>query len=321
VEWTRIEAVDVVAAPVRVEAVFALRVATGDWLFEEIVAVEGAQPAWAARQLERIDFAQDLKHGIGSARWWRGLAVMVVLMLAALGLRPGLAPLQAATAMRADNEAMEEYRSQMVMPLASGGEAGRHMGATRLAVVVSGAPAHSRVELVATLGVADTFRQMLQRAGVASGDIARASELVGGAVSLPGLAPGTRVELVLGAGEGEGGRPLERLAMRPRFDLDLNLRKGPQGLALERHALAVDATPLRIRGSAGASLYRSARAAGAPVRALQQYLQVLDAHGGLDGVQPTDGFDMILSYRRSAGGSVEAGDLLYAGLDRDGSPL
>lgn len=309
------------AAPICVEAVFALRVATGDWLFEEFLTVEIERPAWAARQLERIDFAQDLKHSVGSARWWRGLAVLLVLILAALGLRPGLPPLQAATAMRADDLAKEEYRSQMVMPLASGGEAGRHMGATRMAVAVSGAPEHSRVELVATLGAADTFGRMLQRAGVESGDITRASELMSSVVSLSELAPGTRVEMVLGGADSKAGRPLERLAMRPRFDLDLSLHKGSQGLTLERHALAVDATPLRIKGTAGASLYRSARAAGAPVQALQQFLQVLDAHGGLDGVQPTDGFDMILSYRRSAGGSVEAGNLLYAGLERDGSPL
>ena len=321
VEWTRIEAEDGMAAPLRVEAVLALRVATGDWLFEEFVALGSVRQGWVARQLERIDFAPDLKQGVGEARWWRGLAVMLVLVLAALGLRPGLSPVQAAPAMRADAAAMEEFRSQMIMPLANGGEAGRHMGPTRLAVAVAGVAERSRVELVATLGVADSFGRMLQRAGVAAGDISRASELVAGAVPLPAIAPGTRVELVLGSGEIGAGRPLEGLAMRPRFDLDLRLRSGPDGLVLERHALAVDTTPLRIKGTAGASLYRSARAAGAPVRALQQYLQVLDAHSGLDGVQPGDGFDMILSYRRSAGGSVEAGDLLYAGLERDGSPL
>ena len=81
-------------------------------------------------------------------------------------------------------------------------------------------------------------------------------------------------------------------------------------------------TPLRIRGAVGPSLYRSARAAGAPVKAIQQYLAAIDAQISLDGdISPSDQFDFIVAYKRSASGESETGELLFAGLERGGRPL
>jgi len=315
--WSRIEVEQAVVWREGAAASMHLRMLTGDW----VLVPETPPGRWARlrARLPRVDFAHDLSEDIGTLRWWRGLAVMVALILAALGMLPGHILLDPAPAMRLDAAAQEEFRSQMIAPLATGGDSGRHMGATRLALATSSAPDRARVQMVATLAPGDSLGRLLQRAGALSGDAARASELVAGAVPLSDIAGGTRLDIVLGARAGEG-RALERLALRPRFDLDLLLSRKAGALGLETHALAVDQTPLRIRGLAGPSLYRSARAAGAPVRALQQYLQALDAHISLDEIQPTDSFDLILTYRRSAGGSVEAGDLLYAGLERGGEP-
>ena len=116
-------------------------------------------------------------------------------------------------------------------------------------------------------------------------------------------------------------RPLDRLSFRARFDLNLAIERTPAGLVLQPHPIAVDTTPLRIRGTVGASLYRSARAAGAPIEAIQQYLQVLDQHLSLDtALEPGDTFDMVVAYKRSGSGESQIGDLLFAGVERGGRP-
>jgi len=80
-------------------------------------------------------------------------------------------------------------------------------------------------------------------------------------------------------------------------------------------------TPLRIRGVVGSGLYRSARAAGAPIEAIQQYLQALDQHLSLDtAIEAGDTFDIIVAYRRAASGETQVGDLLFAGLEKAGKP-
>jgi len=100
-------------------------------------------------------------------------------------------------------------------------------------------------------------------------------------------------------------------------------RGDDDNLALIREPIEVDETPLRVRGTVGGSLYRSARAAGAPASAIQAYLRALGDHEDLDkALQPDDTFDMIISYRRAATGERQAGKLLYAGLERpDGKPI
>ncbi|MDE2405298.1 MAG: M23 family metallopeptidase [Sphingomonadales bacterium] len=315
--WSRIEVEQAVVWREGAAASMHLRMLTGEWVILPETATI-TRPKWRDK-LPQIDFAQDLSEDIGTPRWWRGLALMAALIAAALGFLPHLSRLEAAPAMRLDVTAQEEMRSQMIAPLAAGGDSGRHMSATRLAVATASAPERARVEMVATLAAGDSLGRLLQRAGASAGDAARASELIAARVPLAEIPGGTRLDIALGAHGGDG-RTVERLALRPRFDLDLLLSRRGGGLVLESRALAVDETPLRIRGLAGPSLYRAARAAGAPIRALQQYLQALDAHMSLDEIQPTDSFDLILGYRRSAGGTVEAGDLLYAGLERDGAP-
>jgi murein DD-endopeptidase MepM/ murein hydrolase activator NlpD len=281
--------------------------------------------AWrerAERRLDRVDIAPDLAEAIGSRRWFRGLGTFVGLSAFSLAFWPGFAPLEAAPATRVDDEVRDEFRSQMIMPLALGADSGRHMGATNAVVPLRAAPERPTIQFVATLVQGDSFGRMLQRAGIGAGDAARVESLIAQNVSLGDIAPGTQIDVTLGRRPGaDQPRPLDALAFRARFDLALKIERSGGGLAVERQLIRVDSTPLRIRGLAGNSLYRSMRAAGAPASAVQQYLQQLGQQVDLDsGVRPTDTFDLIVSYRRAATGERKVGELLYAGIDRDGKP-
>jgi len=277
-------------------------------------AVEARCHAW--------DLAPDLAEEIGSRRWLRGLGTMTALCAIAVSLWPDFSSVEAATAVRADADVRDEYRSQMILPLAQGGDSGRRMGATALAVPIAQAPERAMVQLTATLGQGDSFGRMLQRAGVGSADAARVSDMVGANAPLAGMAPGTRFDLTLGRRSAAGApRPLDRIEFRARFDLNLLIERQAGMLVLTRQPIAVDATPLRIRGTVGSSLYRSARAAGAPARAIQQYLQTLDQHLSLEGeVAPDDTFDIVVAHKRATSGESETGNLMYAGLERNGKP-
>ncbi len=283
----------------------------------------GGLKARIEARCHRLDLAPDLAEDIGSLRWLRGFGTLFVLSFAALSFWPDFSALEAATTFDGDGATRDEFRSQMIMPLAFGADSGRRMGASPAVQALANVPERPHIRLVASLGQGDSFGRMLQRAGVGPGDAARASELVAGQMPLGEIATGTRFDITLGRRSEAGGpRPLDKLAFRARFDLDLGISRTAGGLVLSPRHLAVDSTPLRIRGAVGPSLYRSARAAGAPVKAIQQYLQTLDAHLSLDGdVGPADRFDFVVSYKRSAGGESETGELLYAGLDRAGRPL
>ena len=271
-----------------------------------------------ALDLAQVDWAPDLAEAIGSRRWFRGLATMLGLILAALALWPDANALSAPPAMPLDSVAREEFRSQMIQPLALGADSGRHMAPTAAVIRAAAMPERSRVQFVATLGQGDTLNGMLARAGLSAGDSAAVSWLVGGVIPAGQIAPGTQFDIALGAQDGSV-RLLEHLAFRARFDLDLSIARDGRELQLHQQAIAIDTTPLRIRGTVGTSVYLSARAAGAPIEAIQQYLEALDQHLSLDtAIEPGDTFDIIISYRRAASGESQVGELLYAGLERAG---
>ncbi|MFM5929607.1 MAG: M23 family metallopeptidase [Novosphingobium sp.] len=270
----------------------------------------------------QIDWAPDLAESIGSRRWMRGAATFAGLGLVALALWPNF-ELEAAPSMHGDVPVRDEYRSQMIMPLALGGESGRRMGTTALVTSVSSVEERDRVELAAVLGSGDTLTRLLQRAGVSDYDAARATELVAGQVPLGRIAPGTKISLVLGERPSPGEpRRLASLEMRARMDLSLAVSRSGDDLAIATRAIPVDSTPLRIRGVVGQSLYRSARAAGVPADAIQQYLQALDSHISLEGdIQPGDSFDIVMSWKRAEGAEGQVGQVLFAGLDRGSQPV
>lgn len=268
------------------------------------------------------DLAPDLAEDIGSARWFRGFGTMLALGAAAVFFWPDFAPLQAAPLTVLDSAATDEFRVQGIRPLAYGADNGRRMNATAAVIPLAAAPERPSVDLAATLGAGDSFPRMLQRAGLSSVDIVRVLDLVGGQVS-PGTIPaGTRFAIRLGARTSPAQpRPLEQLSFRPRFDLALDIRRSGGGLTLASNAIAVDTTPMRVRGIVGQSLYRSARAAGAPPTAVQDYLRAIDQHMAFEEIAPGDEFDLVFANRRASSGEQQPGDLIYAGVVRAGKPV
>jgi murein DD-endopeptidase MepM/ murein hydrolase activator NlpD len=271
---------------------------------------------------ERLDLAPDLAEEIGSRRWLRGAGTMLGLGVFALSLWPDFSQVEAAVTLPADSAVRDEFRSQMIMPLALGGDSGRHMGATAAVRPLSGAPERPTLRLVATLGQGDSLAGMLARAGVGGLEAARVSALVDQALPASQIAPGTRFDITLGRRSAPGApRLVQSIDFRARFDLDLGITRQGEGLALVRHPIAVDTTPLRVRGMVGGSLYRSARNAGAPIAAIQDYLRAIDRHVSFESdLAAGDAFDMIVAYKRSASGERQIGDLLYAGIERAGKP-
>lgn len=259
--------------------------------------------------------APDLSQDIGSARWWREAAALLALTGTALALWPGFAPLAATPAVRSDTSRHDELRSQMIAPLALGGDSGRRMAATTAMRAARAAPLRAVRSVQTMLAPGADLAEALSRLGVESGDARRVMALISEAVDPARLAPGTRLALRFGP---EG---LHALDVRVGLALAIAVERGRLGLTLNRTPIAVDDTPLRIRGTVGSSLYRSARAAGAPASAIQAYLQVLGQQVDLDnGLLPTDTFDIVIKHRRAATGEREIGTLLYAGIDRDARP-
>ena len=273
-------------------------------------------------QLAATDWTPDLAQDIGSRQWWRGLATMVGLTLAAFACLPSSGAVAAPPSMQLDSLGREEFRSQMIQPLALGGDSGRHMAPSALVTAAAGAaPVRARLQFTATLGQGDTFANMLARAGVSPGDAGMVSRLIGTVIPPSQIVPGTQVDVGLAGPGAAGAGSLDHLNFHARFDLDLAIVRTGGQLQLQQHAIAVDTTPLRIRGTVGTSLYLSARAAGAPIEAIQQYLETLDQHLSIDsGIEPGDTFDIIIGYRRAASGETQVGDLLFAGLERAGTP-
>lgn len=274
--------------------------------------------AWCAR----LDLAPDLAEDIGSRRWLRGMATLLVLSGAAFACLPSYSAVEAATPMSLQAATRDEFRSQTIAPLAFGADTGRHMGSTSRMRPLNGMPERPSIELVSTLGQGDSLPAMLARAGLGGSDVDRVTALVGSVMATNTIAPGTTFDVTLGQRSAPGqSRQLQSLAFRARFDLDLAIERQSGGLSLVRRPIAVDAMPLRVRGTVGTSLYRSARNAGAPIGAIQAYLQAIDKYVSLDSeVTPGDEFDFVVSYRRSATGERQVGDLLYAGLVRAGKP-
>ncbi|MEM7702423.1 MAG: M23 family metallopeptidase [Pseudomonadota bacterium] len=288
---------------------------------------------WKLRVSERLDgfdLAPNLAENIGSLRWFRGVVTMVGLGAVALMFWPDWSPLEARPAMAMDEGIQNEFRSQSIAPLAFGADTGRRMAPTEAVIPLASAPERPRIELVSKLAAGDSFASMLRRAGVSGADIDRASALIRQAIPIEDIESGTAMDIVLGRRPAPGvSRPLDALSFRARFDLQLKVdREGrdelgnPVGnLALIQTPIRVDETPLRLRGKVGSSLYRSMRAVGVPASAVQDYLRTLDDQINLNReVGSSDEFDIILAYRRAATGERQAGQLLYAGIDRGGKP-
>ena len=299
-----------------------------------------------AERLRHIDYSTDLGADIGSVRWWRGFALMLALSASALAFWPGFSPPLPAkphrqTALSPDMPSRDIFATGAAMDADAPAPATpRHPAAP-----------HPQISLVTTLADGDSYSEMLQRVGVSELDAEQVSALMAAAIPMGEMAPGASFTLSLDA---DGAHALQRVEFRTRTDLVVAIeRRGasfelgtrgsiappppmlsisslPQPVASAPGSALVmppppvasgpsaDATPLRIRGTVGASLYRSARAAGAPAAAVQQYLQVVGAHMAIADLRADDTFDIIVGNASAGRGRAQTGDLLYAGLEHNG---
>ena len=266
-----------------------------------------------------IDWVPDLGMQIGSRDWWRGLATCTALCAATWILSPPLhRPIPASVPAPLTPSEWDEARAQGIAPLAWGGDTGRRMAANDLVRPLAEAPERPTVDLTATLGDGDALDRALVRAGVGRPDAAAAARLVAQAVPLGDLTTGTRIALTLGRRPDKRvARPLEKLSLRARFDLALTLGRTAQGLAMTRRPIAIDNTPLRLQGLVGSSLYRSARAAGAPARAVEAFIKAIATRMSVGrDIDAADRFDLVIARARAATGETQIGDLMFAGIDQ-----
>jgi murein DD-endopeptidase MepM/ murein hydrolase activator NlpD len=263
------------------------------------------------------DWVPDLGANIGSRDWWRGLATCTALCASAYALSPGFKPIPGLVPPAMTSSEWEQARAQSIAPLAWGGDTGRHMAATDAVVPLADVPERPTLDLTATLGDGDGFARALERAGVAGAEARRIADQVATATDLQAIKPGTLMTLTLGRrANRNAARPLDHLSFRARLDLRLELVRTGNALRMIRTPIAIDHTPLRATGGVGDSLYRSARAAGVPAKAVETAIRTLAAKVGLDNIGSDARFDFIVEQDRAATGEVEHGKLLYLGLER-----
>lgn len=271
-------------------------------------------------RIAQIEWAPDLGAQIGSATWWRGAATCTALIAATCYMSPGFDnPLIGATPAPLEGSAWEAARAQAITPLGLGANTGRRIAANDLVAPLAETPERPIIELAATLGSGDSFSRVLTRAGVARDEAATVADMVARAVSLSDIRPGTQLAMTLGRRPSRDvPRPLDNLRFRARFDLNVAVARTNGQLVMTPEPIAIDNTPLRIRGVVGQSLYRSARAAGAPAKAVEAYIRALASRLSIGrDVQASNVFDLVIRQARAATGEVQLGELLYAGLERD----
>ncbi len=269
-------------------------------------------------RLREADLTPDLGADIGSLRWLRGLATCTLLCSTAIVLLPNFQPLRAPSPSAVSGDAWEETRAQTIAPLAWGGDTGRRMAANDLVAPLGDTPERPSLSLTATLGQGDGFSRLLERAGVGGSEARDVASMVSNAVPLGEIEPGTVIDLTLGRRVSKtSARPLDGLRFRARIDLSLMVQRSGNRLNLVRIPIAVNRTPLRIQGSVGSSLYRSARAAGVPAKAIETYIKAIASKLSFErDVDASSRFDIIVEQARAETGEVEHGKLLYAGMVR-----
>lgn len=271
-----------------------------------------------AASREHFSLVVDLGEDLFSARWWRGLATLGALVSGVSLLAPPLEPLPAGRVELGARDQAIQQEALGISSLSAGSATGLRMSEGPRARLIAAAPERTVRELTLVLSAGDDLASLLRRNGASAGEAARAAALARAAGALP--AAGTSLSLRLGNVAG-GARGVERLHYRARLDLNITLVRGANGmLAAHGQAVAVDRTPLRIRGSANGGLYWALRSAGASPEIAADYLQAIGAKLDVGSeVGASDRFELVVAQARSASGEVVPGALLYAGLDRMGA--
>lgn len=265
-----------------------------------------------------FELVPDLGSRIGSAEWARGVLTCAGLLFTVYQLSPGFdRPILGHVAPVMDDESWEAARSQSISALALGSATGRRTAPTAAVAPLPETPERPILELTAIVGSGDRFGRALERAGVGQADAARVASLVGEAIDAETISSGTRIDLTLGRRPDKTvARPLDHLAFRARFDLAIEVARVDGALTLRRIPIAIDNTPLRIRGTVGSSLYRTARAAGAPAKAVEAFIKSIADRVPMSRIGADDRFELVIEQARAETGEVRIGQLLYAGLDQ-----
>jgi murein DD-endopeptidase MepM/ murein hydrolase activator NlpD len=294
-----------------------------EWRNAGGVALAGTRaPAFGRRRkrLRDLDLIVDLSDEPLSRRWWRGVATLSLLCASVAFIAPTpFEPLPAAPVDRVGAAEATQYREIAISPPGAGSRTGGRMAANALVEPLTFAPDRPNIELFAKLGGGDNVANMLARSGVSYAEAGEAARLIGSAVP-GGVIPGTSFSIKLGRRSPSGIRPIERIALRAGLDLNVTLTGGSEGYRLSTSRIAVDNTPLRVRGRVGDGLYWALRASGVSPQAAGDYLRALASQIDVGGqVGPDDRFDLIIANRRAATGESQEGPLLYAAIERAGA--
>ena len=250
--------------------------------FARATAVREAKPRFAP--------VVDLGARIGSPSWWRGAATLAALIAAIVHVAPPLPRLGRSKA--APTAAPAPSRSPVAKP--------------RVVPVVT-----IQTSIDPAAGLAGT----IERRGVGHDDAMQAARLVSGAV--PVVMPDATLSITLGKADGS----LQALSLRARFDLALDIRRADGTLTLTRRPIAIDATPVRLAGAIGPSIYSAERQAGATPSLAADYIRAIAHRVDMGEIAPFDRFDIVFEHQRAATGEEKFGRLLYAGLLHEGRVL
>jgi len=294
-----------------------------EWRNAGGVALAGTRAPTFGRRRKRIrdlDLIVDLSEGGLSWRWWRGVATLSLLCATVAFIAPiPFEPIPGAPADQVTPAEAIQYRDIAIAPLGAGSRTGGRMAANALVEPLTSAPDRPNIELFAKLGAGDTVANMLARSGVSYANATEAARLIGSAVP-GGVIPGTSFSILLGRRSPSGVRPIERIALRAGLDLNVAVNAGAVGLTLSTTRIAIDNTPLRVRGRVGDGLYWALRASGVSPQASGEYLRALAGQIDVGGqIGPDDRFDLVIANRRAATGESQEGPLLYAAIERAGA--
>ncbi|MEO7365375.1 MAG: M23 family peptidase, partial [Sphingomicrobium sp.] len=211
-----------------------------------------------------------------------------------------------------------QWQALAITPQSTGARTGLRLVATQAVEPIDLAPDRPTVDLVMTYGAGDSIRALLTRAGATYADAGNAGAMI--AAAALAIAPGTLVSIVLGPRNG-ASRPVERVTLKAGLGLSLEIVRAANGaLQLVKQQAAIDTSPLRVRGRAGAGVYWSLRAAGVSPQSAAEYLRALATEIDVGSeIGADDRFDLIIASRRAASGERQTGPLLYAAIDRIGA--
>ena len=272
----------------------------------------------AARFNERFadfEFAPDLGSRIGSLTWYRGAATCVALIAATLLLAPGIEnPIYGAVPAPLSGAEFDATQAQAIKPLGMGSGTGVRVAATGLVSPLTDTPERPLLEGTTKLASGGALLATLMRSGIGKADAATVGNLITRAVALDEIQPNT-MDYTLGRRVDKSQpRPLEKLDIRTRFDQRVLFVRTGNALSMRAIPIAIDRTPLRIQGTIGRSLYRSARAAGAPAKAVESYIKALATRTPVSRLGSDCKFDIIVGQARAETGEVQMGSLMYAGV-------